>query len=58
MTFSRRKLLAGFARNATGATAVEYGLLAMLIALAIVTGAGAIGANLIGYYKTLAAALP
>lgn len=30
-------------RDETGATAVEYGLIAALIALAIITGAGALG---------------
>ena len=37
------KLLALFLKNETGTTAIEYGLIAALIALAIVVGAGALG---------------
>ncbi|MBN9221268.1 MAG: Flp family type IVb pilin [Mesorhizobium sp.] len=32
-----------FIRDESGATAIEYGLIAALIALAIITGAGALG---------------
>jgi pilus assembly protein Flp/PilA len=39
-------LLKRFVRNESGATAIEYGLIAALIALAIVAGAGALGNNL------------
>lgn len=35
-----------FLKDETGATAIEYGLIAALIALAIVTGAGAVGNSL------------
>jgi pilus assembly protein Flp/PilA len=35
-----------------GATAIEYGLIAALIALAIITGAGALGNAPYGKYKT------
>lgn len=37
------KMLARFAKDESGATAIEYGLIAALIALAIVVGAGALG---------------
>ena len=40
------KLLKNFANDETGATAIEYGLIAALIALAIVAGAGALGTSL------------
>lgn len=40
------KLLSRFFKDESGATAIEYGLIATLIALAIITGAGAIGTNL------------
>ncbi len=40
------KLIARFAKDESGATAIEYGLIAALIALAIVTGAGALGKSL------------
>jgi len=37
------KLFARFVKNESGATAIEYGLIAALIALAIMVGAGAVG---------------
>lgn len=40
------KLIARFAKNESGATAIEYGLIAALIALAIIAGAGAVGNSL------------
>lgn len=40
------KIFARFAKDESGATAIEYGLIAALIALAIVAGAGAIGDQL------------
>lgn len=41
------KLFARFVNDESGATAIEYGLIAALIALAIMVGAGAVG-NSIG----------
>lgn len=40
------KILARFAKDESGATAIEYGLIAALIALAIIVGAGALGNSL------------
>ncbi|TKT74953.1 Flp family type IVb pilin [Aquamicrobium sp. LC103] len=40
------KLFARFMKDESGATAIEYGLIAALIALAIVAGAGALGSSL------------
>ena len=40
------KIFARFAKDESGATAIEYGLIAALIALAIITGAGLIGDEL------------
>lgn len=40
------KLFARFLKNESGATAIEYGLIATLIALAIIVGATAVGTNL------------
>lgn len=37
------KIFARFVKDESGATAIEYGLIAALIALAIVAGAGALG---------------
>jgi pilus assembly protein Flp/PilA len=37
------KIVARFAKDESGATAIEYGLIAALIAVAIIAGAGALG---------------
>ena len=38
-----QNLVTRFIKDESGATAIEYGLMAALIALAIITGAGALG---------------
>ena len=40
------KTLAKFVANEDGATAIEYGLIAALIAVVIITGLTAVGTNL------------
>ena len=40
------KLLASFVKNESGATAIEYGLIAALISVAIIGGATALGTGL------------
>ena len=40
------KFLARFVKNESGATAIEYGLIAALIAVAIIAGAQALGTSL------------
>jgi pilus assembly protein Flp/PilA len=40
------KLVARFVKDESGATAIEYGLIAALIAVAIIVGAGALGTAL------------
>jgi pilus assembly protein Flp/PilA len=40
------KFFSRFARNDSGATAVEYGLIAALIGVVIIAGAGALGVAL------------
>jgi pilus assembly protein Flp/PilA len=40
------KLVTRFLKNESGATAIEYGLIAALIAIAIIAGATALGNNL------------
>jgi pilus assembly protein Flp/PilA len=51
-----------FLTNEDGATAIEYGLLAALISVVIITAATAVGTNLTAIFTTistkLAAALP
>lgn len=46
-----------FMRNEEGVTAIEYGLIAALIALAIIAGAGLIGDNLDLLFRDIAAKL-
>jgi pilus assembly protein Flp/PilA len=40
------KLVARFVKNESGATAIEYGLIAALISVAIIGGASALGTSL------------
>lgn len=48
------KLVARFAKDESGATAIEYGLIAALIALAIMVGATALGNALNAKFSTIA----
>ena len=41
-----------------GVTALEYGILASLIAVVIITGATNVGTKLLGTFTSIAAALP
>ena len=41
-----RTLMLRFAKNESGATAIEYGLIATLIGVAMIVGAGAVGGQL------------
>ncbi|MCG7505015.1 Flp family type IVb pilin [Mesorhizobium retamae] len=50
-------LLSRFIKDESGATAIEYGLIAALIALAIITGATAIGTNLSTKFNKIASEL-
>ena len=46
-------LLARFARDESGATAIEYGLIAGLISVAIITIVGTLGSNLTSVFTTI-----
>ncbi|MFD1988238.1 Flp family type IVb pilin [Mesorhizobium newzealandense] len=46
-------LIARFVKDESGATAIEYGLIAALIALAIITGAGALGNAINGKFTLI-----
>ncbi|MEQ1941365.1 Flp family type IVb pilin [Mesorhizobium sp. VNQ89] len=48
------KLFARFVKDESGATAIEYGLIAALIALAIMAGAGAVGNQIGAQFNTIA----
>ncbi len=51
------KLLSHFAKDESGATAIEYGLIAALIALAIITGATTLGDKLNSQFDFIAGKL-
>ena len=48
------KIVARFVKDESGATAIEYGLIAALIALAIMVGAGALGNALNNKFNAIA----
>ncbi len=52
-----QKILKSFAKDESGATAIEYGLLAALIALAIIAGATALGTEIGALFNRVAAQL-
>lgn len=47
------KIFARFAKDESGATAIEYGLIAALIALAIIGGATTIGTQLTSTFDSI-----
>ena len=49
-----KKLFARFVKNESGVTAIEYGLIATLIGVAIIAGAGALGTQLNATFQGLA----
>lgn len=51
------KLVARFVKDESGATAIEYGLIAALIALAIMVGAGALGNSIGEQFNSIATTL-
>ncbi len=51
------KLFARFMKDESGATAIEYGLIAALISVALITGATALGSQLDSTFKDLAGKL-
>jgi pilus assembly protein Flp/PilA len=48
------KLFARFVRDNSGATAIEYGLIAALIAVVIITAITTVGTNLSSTFNTVA----
>ena len=51
------KIFARFAKDESGATAIEYGLIAALIAIAIVVGAKSVGSALNSNFSEIASEL-
>ncbi|MFY8030910.1 MAG: Flp family type IVb pilin [Devosia sp.] len=52
------KTLARFMNDESGATAIEYGLIAALIAVAIISAATILGTNLASVFTQVSDALP
>jgi pilus assembly protein Flp/PilA len=52
-----KSLFARFAKDESGATAIEYGLLATLIGIAIIAGASALGSQLSTTFSAIATKL-
>jgi pilus assembly protein Flp/PilA len=52
-----KNLLARFARNESGATAIEYGLIAGLISVVLITVMGTIGTGLTTRFTAIGTAL-
>ena len=50
------KNFASFMKDESGATAIEYGLIAALIALVIITAVAAVGSNLSSTYSSISSA--
>ncbi|MBE7183154.1 MAG: Flp family type IVb pilin [Methylobacterium mesophilicum] len=48
------KIFARFKKDESGATAIEYGLIAALIGVAIIVGAGSLGATLNKKFDSIA----
>lgn len=52
-----RRLLGHFVKDESGATAIEYGLIAGLIAVVIITAVTTVGTNLSSKFTAIATAL-
>jgi pilus assembly protein Flp/PilA len=52
-----KKFISRFAREESGATAIEYGLIAALIAVVIIGAVTAVGTNLSTKFNTVATTL-
>ena len=52
------KLVARFFKNESGATAIEYGLIAALISVAIIGGASAVGGGINNTLGNISSKLP
>lgn len=52
-----RKILTRFLEDESGVTAIEYGLIAALISVVIITAAAAVGTELAGVFTKISAKL-
>ena len=55
--FDRNSLLSNLLRDEAGATAIEYGLIAALIAVAAIAAMGLVGTSLTNIFSTVASDL-
>ena len=53
-SYKMKNLVLRFVKNESGATAIEYGLIAALIAVVIITGVTSVGTNLAATFANLA----
>lgn len=53
-----KSLVTRFVKEESGATAIEYGLIAGLVSVAIITGLGVLGPKLDTLFKDIGGALP
>ena len=51
------KLIQAFLRDQSGATSIEYSIMASCIALAVITAVGGLGTKVKGTYTTVSTAL-
>jgi pilus assembly protein Flp/PilA len=56
--FPMRNILKKLLRNRDGATAIEYGLIAALIAVVIITSVTLVGTKLSATFQLIASSLP
>ncbi|MGO4715920.1 Flp family type IVb pilin [Bradyrhizobium sp. 2TAF24] len=52
-----KNLIARFVKDESGATAIEYGLIAAGISLAIIAAVNTLGTNLSGKFSTIASSI-
>ncbi|MFZ1815551.1 MAG: Flp family type IVb pilin [Rhizobiaceae bacterium] len=52
------KLVSRFVKNESGATAIEYGLIAALISVAIIGGASAVGGGVNSTFTNIKSKMP
>ena len=52
------QIFKNFLRNESGATAIEYGLIAGLLSVVIIVAVTLVGTNLTGVFNSVANALP
>jgi len=57
MEVSMKTLFSRFVTNESGVTAIEYGLIAALIAVVIIAAVSLVGTNLTNTFSTVAASL-